>query len=65
MVKLTEKSALVPALPILIVRKNGQFLWKTVDYITYTNSLRQTIVQSASVGQAKSEAKSLTKWKAT
>lgn len=46
-------------------RKKGQFLWKTVDYITYTNFLRQKIVQIASAGQTKCEAKKLTKWEDT
>ena len=61
-VKFKGRSALVFARPVpIFVRVKGQFLWKTVDYITYMNFLRQKIVQSASAGQTKSEAKNLTK----
>ena len=54
MVKFAEMSALVLTLPIVEIV--GQFLWKAVDYIIYTNFLRLKIIQSASAGQTKSEA---------
>ena len=51
MVKFAEMSALVLTLPIVEIV--GQFSWKAVDYIIYTNFLRLKIIQSASEGQTK------------
>ena len=58
-------SALV--LSLSIVEIEGQFLWKTVDYIIYTNFLHLKVVQSASAGQTKvkhktSQDKEIQKW---